>query len=123
MSEPLAVVYYSSLIPGSRLVSRLVDLGYRVHPLTALADLPTVCEREKPIVALVEISAAADGRREVKALRANPATTHIPVLAFCGPHDKAFAAAAQEAGISLLASSASALEQLPMLLDQALEVN
>ncbi len=123
MSEPLAVVYYSSIIPGSRLATRLQDLGYRVHPLAALADLPTACEREKPMIALVEISPAADGQREVKALRANPATAHIPVLAFCGPHDKAFSAAAHEAGVSLLASSASALEQLPMLLDQALEVN
>lgn len=123
MSEPLAVVYYSSILPGSRLASRLQDLGYRVRTLSSLGELPATCEREKPMVALLEISPAADGRREVKALRQNPATTHIPVVAFCGPHDKAFAAAAQEAGVSLLASSASAIEQLPALLDQALEVN
>ena len=123
MNEPLAVVFYSSLLPGSRLAARLQDLGYRVQTLTALADLPTTCEREKPLVALVEISPAADGQRDIKALRSNPATSHIPVLAFCGKHDKAFAKAAQESGVSLLALSASALEQLPMLLDQVLEVN
>ena len=123
MSEPLAVVYYSSIIPGSRVATRLQDLGYRVRTVPSLGDLAAVCEREKPIVALVEISTAADGRREVKALRSNPATSHIPVLAFCGPHDKAFAAGAVEAGVSLVASNTSALEQLPLLLDQVLEVD
>jgi CheY-like chemotaxis protein len=122
MSEPLAVVYYSNLIPGSRLASRLKDLGYRVRALRALTSLAKVCEEEKPLLALVEISPQKGGHPEITALRANPATQHIPVVAFSGVHDKAFQAAARAAGVSLLAASAAVLEQLPQLLDQALQV-
>ncbi|HWD20915.1 MAG TPA: hypothetical protein VHB20_16735 [Verrucomicrobiae bacterium] len=123
MSDPLAVVYYSNLIPGSRLVARLQDMGYRVHTLPALTGLAAACEQEKPLLALIEISPEANGREQLRALRANPATQHIPVLAFANVHDKAFQAAAQEAGVSLLAASAAVLEQLPQLLDQALQVD
>ncbi len=84
MSEPLAVVYYANLLPGSRLAGRLQDLGYRVRTIASLAGLAEVCAQEKPLVALVEISPAADGRAEIAALRANPATQHIPVVAFSG---------------------------------------
>ena len=122
MSEPLAVVFYSNLHPGSRLPSRLIDMGYRVHPLKTLTGLEKVCETQKPLIAILEIAPQKGGYPEIEALRINPATGHIPVIAFSGASDKDFQAAARMSGVSLLASSAAVLEQLPQLLDQALEV-
>jgi CheY-like chemotaxis protein len=122
MSEPLAVVFYSNLLPGSRLASCLKDLGYRVHALRTLKGLEKVCADEKPLVAVVEITPQKGGFPEITALRANPATGHIPVIAFSGAHDKEFQTAARTAGVSLLAASTAVLEQLPQLLDQALDL-
>ena len=33
MSEPLAILYYSNLMPGGQLANRLQDLGYRVQTM------------------------------------------------------------------------------------------
>ena len=123
MSKPLALICYSNLHPGSRLAARLQDLGYRVQTLGALAGLAEVCRSEKPFVVLAEISPQQDGRAEFAALKQNPDTAHIPVLAFAAAPDKAFAAAAREAGIALLADSGAVLEQLPQLLDQVLRLD
>jgi len=123
MSEPLAVVYYSNLIPGSQVVSRLQDLGYRVQTLSTVKGLAEVCEREKPLIVLIEALPQADTLPEIRALRSNPATQHIPALGFSGAHDRAFQESAREAGVSLLAASAAVLEQLPQLLDQVLQVD
>ncbi len=122
MSEPLAVVYYSNLLPGSQLTSRLKDLGYRVRTIEALNLLKQVCEEQKPLFALVEIAPQKGGYPEIEAVRLNPATEHIPVVAFSGSHDKAFQAAARSSGVSLVAASAAVLDQLPQLLDQALDM-
>ena len=123
MSEPLAVVYYANLLPGSQLASRLKDLGYRVRTIEALNHLEKVCQEEKPLFALVEIAPQKGGFPEIEALRINPATGHIPVLAFSASHDKTFQASARASGVSLVAASAAVLEQLPQLLDQALQVD
>ena len=55
MSEPLALLYYSNLMPGGQLVNRLQDLGYRVQTLADMAALAETCQREKPLVVVAEI--------------------------------------------------------------------
>jgi len=97
-------------------------MGYRVQTVHDVATLQEVCEREKPIVLLVEFSvqpAIAEGISRVKKA---VATGHIPVLAICVSPDKAAQTAAEQAGVSLLAGTAAVQEHLPQLLDQVLEV-
>ena len=85
MTQPLALVYYEKLMPGSQLVNRLQDLNYRVQTVN---DLP----------ALLRLRAgrktdAGDGGpgskrddvcRAIAALKADAATRHIPIIAFAG---------------------------------------
>ncbi|MBI3191157.1 MAG: response regulator, partial [Pedosphaera parvula] len=52
-----------------------------------------------------------------------PATAHLPILAFSGQKDDKLQAAARAAGATLVASKEGILAQLPMLLEQVLEVN
>ncbi len=122
MSKPVALVHYSNLLPGTQLANRLLDLGYRVETLPDLADLRETCEREKPMVVVAEVSRDPTGCAGVADLRNNLSTGHIPVLAYSATHDAALQTLAQEAGVTLLASSAAILEQLPQLLDKVLEV-
>ena len=124
MTKPLALIFYEKLLPGSQLVNRLQDLGYRVQTVTDAALLQPQAEREKPMVVIADlVTRRFDILSEVSRLRSNPATEHVPVLGFT--HDKKERAQqdAQAAGVSLVASDAGILEQLPHLLDQVLQVD
>jgi CheY-like chemotaxis protein len=122
MSKPLALVYYSNLLPGSQLSGRLQDLGYRVQSAGAPAQLPDLCECEMPLVVIAELAPAAEVCAAIARLKANPATQHIPVLGFARTHDTAAQNQARAAGVTLLAADAGIAEQLPQLLDQILQV-
>jgi PleD family two-component response regulator len=122
MSKPLALVFYSNLLPGSQLANRMQDLGYRVQSVSSPTLLADACERDKPLVVLAELFPQADTCAAVAQMRANPATRHIPVLGFSPTHDAALQARAKEAGVNLVAVSTALAEQLPQLLDQILQV-
>jgi CheY-like chemotaxis protein len=122
MSKPLALVYYSNLMPGSQLAGRLQDLGYRVQSVSAPALLPDACETEMPLVVIAELAPVAEACAAIARLRANPATQHIPVLGFARAHQAATQAQARQAGVTLLAADAGIAEQLPPLLEQILQV-
>jgi hypothetical protein len=56
-------------------------------------------------------------------LRENPATEHVPVLAFTSGNNVGLQQAARAAGATLVASDAAMLDQLPQLLDHALHLD
>lgn len=123
MNNPLALIFYKKLLPGSQLVNRLQDLGYRVQTVSDPSTLPALAEREKPLVLLADLSeGGADLLRSLTEVRSNPQTSHLPMLGFGTVRDPKKSAAAAEAGVTLVASDAAILAQLPQLLDQVLEV-
>jgi PleD family two-component response regulator len=122
MSKPLALVYYSNLLPGSQLANRLLDLGYCVQSLNSVAALAPACEREKPLVVVAELWPQTEVCATVAQLKSNPATQHISVLAYSQTQDETVQAKAREAGVNLLAGTAAIAEYLPQLLDQILNV-
>jgi len=123
MTQPLALVAYENLLPGSQLTNRLRDLGYRVQALTELASLISVAEQEKPMLVLLDLdSQATDTCALLAQLRANPGTAHLPVLAFTNKRDPKFQTAAHEAGATLVAGAEGVIAQLEQLLEQALQM-
>ena len=124
MTKPLALIFYEKLLPGSQLINRLQDLGYRVQTVTDAALLQPQAEREKPIVVIVDLfTRRFDILSEVSRLRAQAATEHIPVLGFTHEKPGRLHQDAQAAGVTLVASEAGILEQLPHLLDQVLQLD
>lgn len=123
MTQPLALVLYEKLLPGSQIVNRLQDLNYRVEVITDPALLPNAAEQSKPLLVLADLDStrenvcAALGR-----LKQNPATEHLPVIAFTGQEAQGLQGAAQAAGITLVVNEAAILNHLPQLLDQALHI-
>src|SRR5215471_9427950 len=102
MTQPLALVLYEKLLPGSQIVNRLQDLNYRVEVITDPALPPNAAEQSKPLLVLADLEStrqnvcAALGR-----LKQNPATKHLPLIAFCGESTKDLQDAAQAADITL----------------------
>ncbi len=122
MTKPLALVVYQSLMPGSQLVNRLQDLGYRVQSLNDPKALVETAERERPIVALVDLDCnCTDLLPAITAVRKNGSTSHIPIVAFTKSVSDPLNDTAQNAGATLVASEAAILSQLPRLLDRAME--
>lgn len=123
MTQPLAIVFYEKLLPGSQLVNRLQDLNYRVQSVTDPAFLLATIQTEMPMLVLADLATRADLVQLIGELKANPATNHIPVIAFADEKALAVMAAAQAAGAALAVSEAALTSYLPQLLNQALHID
>ena len=123
MTQPLALVLYEKLLPGSQLVNRLQDLSYRVQTITDAGRLLDCAEQARPMLVVADL---ASTRNDVCAalarLKQNTSTKHLPVVAFSDEGAVALQAAAQKAGATLVVSEAAILNQLPEILDQALQI-
>lgn len=122
MTQPLAIVFYEKLMPGSQLVNRLQDLNYRVQAITDATVLLATTQREMPMLVVADLASKADVTRVIAELKADAATTHIPVIAFADEKATAQLAAAQAAGAALAVSEAALNSYLPQLLNQALHI-
>ena len=123
MTQPLALVLYEKLLPGSQLVNRLQDLNYRVQTIND-ADLVLECaQQSKPLLVLADLESSGKNVLEaLSRLRQNSATKHLPIIGFSREDKPELRVAAQEAGLSLLVTEAAIMNHLPQLLDQALDL-
>lgn len=123
MTQPLALVVYEKLLPGTQLVNRLQDLNYRVRAVTDSKTLVAIARQETPMLVVADLESTRDDICQVIAeLRHDAATQHIPVIAVVKEGDKALLKAAQTAGATLVAGEAAILSHLSQFLDQALQV-
>ena len=123
MTQPLALVVYEKLLPGTQLVNRLQDLNYRVRAVTDPNALLTCAQQEKPLLVLADlVSTRNDICNAIAQLKKEPSTQHIPVIAIAKDGDAALLRAAQAAGATLIASETAILSHLSQFLDQALQV-
>ena len=124
MTQPLALVWYEKLLPGSRLVSRLQDLGYRVLTAPDAHALPACAEQEKPMVVLTDLACTRASVPEIIGkLRHNASTSHLPVIAFADDKEAALQTAAREAGATLVVNDAAILSHLEQFLERALHLD
>jgi CheY-like chemotaxis protein len=123
MTQPLALVFYEKLLPGSQLVNRLQDLNYRVQAANDLPSLLRYAQTEGPMLVMLDLESKHDDVcRTIAALKADAATQHIPIIAFAGESAAELQAAAQKAGATLVVGEATVTTYLPQLLNQALQV-
>ena len=124
MTQPLAMLLYEKLLPGGQLVNRLQDLGYRVLPVPDTAEFVVAAEREKPLVAVVDLEPRhANAAAAIAALRAHPATAHIPVIAFATVRNEAAQEQARQAGATLVTHDTTIVAHLGQFLEKALQVD
>lgn len=121
MTEPLAILFYEKSMPGSQLANRLQDLGYRVQVLTDADALPSQVEQAKPMIVIADLfSGRQQVRQALAGLRQNPATAHVPVIAFSTHTDSEAQPAAPEPGPTMFVTEAAIIHHLPQLLERAL---
>jgi len=123
MTQPLALVVYEKLLPGTQLVNRLQDLNYRVRAVTDSNTLVAIARQEKPMLVLADLeSTRNDICRVIAELRNDASTQHIPVIAVAKEGDASLQKAAQAAGATIVAGETAILSHLSQFLDRALQV-
>jgi PleD family two-component response regulator len=124
MTQPLALVFYEKLLPGTQLVNRLQDLGYRVVTVSGTDSLLTSAIQEKPMLVLADLAARRVNVVEaISQLRQNAGTAHLPVIAFADEKDAALQSAARDAGATLVVNEAAIVTHLEQFLEQALRLD
>jgi PleD family two-component response regulator len=123
MAEPLALVLYPKILPGTQLVNRLQDLRYRVQSVTHKDDLSALAEQLKPMLLIVDL----DFEREATAgmvtrLRQNPATNHIAIIGVTDQEGLVRTVQPADSGPNLIVTESAILNHLPQCLERALEI-
>jgi CheY-like chemotaxis protein len=123
MTQPLALVLYERLMPGSQVVNRLQDLNYRVQTIAEAEKLVESAAQAKPLLVLADlVSTRNDVCAAIGRLKENHATKHLPVIAFGGDNSPELQSAARVAGASLVVGETGILSHLPQFLEQALQL-
>jgi PleD family two-component response regulator len=123
MTQPLALVVYEKLLPGTQLINRLQDLNYRVRAVTDPKTLLACAQQEKPMLVLADLeSTRNDVCKAISQLKLDPSTQHIPVIAIAPEGAKALLDSATAAGATLVAGETAILSHLSQFLDQALQI-
>ena len=124
VTRPLAIVFYEKLLPGTQVVNRLTDLGYRVTATQTAVDVPRLVREHRPMVLIADLALRnGDFCGIIGHLRASPDLAHVPVLGYCDPKNRRLVDAALEAGAKLVAAEQGIPDQLPQLLDHVLSVD
>jgi CheY-like chemotaxis protein len=123
MTQPLALVFYEKMFPGSQLVNRLQDLNYRVQTVSDASLLGSSAEEHKPMLVLVDLEATQnDACAAIKGLKSAASTKHLPIIGFGTNLSAAQQAAGQEAGATITVNEAALLNHLGQILDRALQL-
>jgi CheY-like chemotaxis protein len=122
MTQPLALIYYEKLMPGSQLANKLQDLNYRVQTVSDPALLQAAALREGPLLVILDLAGGDKVLSAIAGLKSDAATGHIPVIAFAADGAVAALEAAQKTGANLAASEIAIANHLPELLNQALQI-
>jgi DNA-binding NarL/FixJ family response regulator len=124
MAEPLALLVYEKVIPGTQLVNRLQDRGYRVRSVSKLAGLAGQAAQDKPFLMILDVGTNTEpAAAAIGELKGNAATAHIPVIALVPAQTSAVENTLRQAGAKLVVPESAILVHLDQLLDQALEVD
>lgn len=121
--QPLAIVFYERIMPGSQLVNRLQDLKYRVLTVGNAAQLAVTVERESPLLTLTDLVTQADIVGSITRIRQNAATKHVPIIAFAPDGNTELMSKAQTAGAALVVGESTLSGHLETLLEQVLHVD
>lgn len=122
MLQPLAIVFYERLMPGSQLVNRLQDLNYRVLAVNNADLLTATVKRETPLLLFVDLAMPSDVCDLIAQIKAEPTTAHLPVIGFAPETAQDLLARALSLGANLAVSETAVISHLTQIVDQALHI-
>jgi PleD family two-component response regulator len=123
VTKPLALLLHDRLLPGTRLAGQLEELGWRVLTLAEPAALPAQAAGGRAMVVVADLGRhRAEVLDAVRALHAQPATAHVPVIGYLPREDGPSRGEAEAAGICLVATDGTIVLHLAQFLERALDI-
>ena len=124
MTQPLALVVYEELTPGSQLVNRLQDLQYRVQAVTDVRQLGESAKTSGTMLIFMDLGIkGVSPCALITSLRKCQETSHIPVIAFSDDNSAELQSAAKVAGATVVVTDGAILTHLPEFIQQALQAD
>ena len=124
MTQPLALLYYEKLFPGSQLLNRLEDMGYRVQTTSDVDSLKSLAREAKPLVVFLDLR-DRQGKLPaiIQLLREGSDTAHLPVIAFAAERETELQESARKAGATIVVNEGALLQHLDHFMEQALQID
>ncbi|HON07125.1 MAG TPA: hypothetical protein PLW02_03380 [Verrucomicrobiota bacterium] len=123
MVQPLALLFYERVMPGSQLQTRLEALGYQVHITNVVEDVFPLAKSLKPLIIFADlVTKKKDVCPIFSRLHQDPDTQHIPIIAITDSSDPGLDATAREAGANIVVNESAISMHLKPLLERALAV-
>jgi CheY-like chemotaxis protein len=123
MVQPLALLFFERVMPGSQLQTRLEALGYRVHITSSVEDIFPLAKSLKPLIIFADlITKKKDVCPVFSRIHQDPETQHIPIIAITDSSDPGLEATAREAGANIVVSESAIAMHLKPLRALALAV-
>lgn len=123
MIEPLVLLAYERVLPGSQLANRLQDMRYRVQTVAEPERLVETAQHQKPLLVIADLATNTTQMCEaIRQLKQTQATQHIPVMAIIAVSSASAQQAARQAGADLVVTDSAVQVHFKELLDQALHV-
>ncbi len=124
MSQPLALIFYERIMPGSQLPTKLESLGYRVEVAHSAEEIFTLAKSLKPLIIIADIATRnRDVCPVISRVRQDSETKYIPIIAITDSSDPRLEPAAREAGANLVVNESAITMHLKPLLDRALALD
>lgn len=124
MTKPLALLLHDKPMPGSRLVARFEEMGYRVSTVADPGRLMATAKEALPMLVVADLTnGRGDVLAAVEGLRGDAATAHLPVIAYAAKEDGNQREAALRAGVQVVATDATIVQHLGPFVDQALQLD
>ncbi len=123
MLQPLAILCYERVMPGSQLANRLQDLNYRVLVVNDPSLLVATARRESPLLIFVDMVHRGDVVGTISQLKAEADFRHLPVVAFASDKDEELLTMAQQTGARLAVGESALTGHLQQILEQALQLD
>lgn len=120
-ARPRVLLAADDLMFPSRIREAVRPLGYTLSVAASEAALREKAAADSPAVILVNLNTRRiDPFALIRALKADPTTSAVPLLAFAGHVETAKHDAARAAGADMVAANSSVSLHLPKLLDRLL---
>lgn len=115
---------FERLLPGSQLVNRMQDKGFRVTTVSAPDQLIDACRRDKPILLIADVPERSEGVcAALTLLQQTPDTNHLPIIAVVPSESPNVEAQARKTGAKLVVQDSVILAHLDQFVEQALQLD
>lgn len=121
MPQPIAIHVFDNLMLGTSVSAGLEKLGYQVQRVENASLLAPKTIEVKPFIVVIDLTTRmGDVNGAIRAIKAEPTTQHVRVLAYGDHQNESLLESARQSGADVVTSNNAIASHLGDLVQQAL---